>query len=148
MISRVEVKLKDVEPLDKDDYIKIESLYSFDSNGNKTNHSILVKDRNYISQSRMVKDISRILQVEEKMIDIIDESVIKDDEDTLQEELYKNGSLYPYEMPDEVDIREDRMTIFEWLRKLKKEQLVLNPEFQRHLVWKDKQKSSFIESVY
>ncbi|UCH98786.1 MAG: DUF262 domain-containing protein [Candidatus Aminicenantes bacterium] len=95
----------------------------------------------------LVQEISRELGVKDDIIEIISKDTIKDDEDTREEELYKNGSLYPYEMPKEVDIREDKFSIYEWLRKLKKGQLLLNPEFQRHLVWKDVQRSRFIESI-
>ena len=77
----------------------------------------------------------------------MDKEIIVDDADTKEADIYENGSIYPYDMPDEVDIREDYLTVFEWLRKLKKGQLIVNPEFQRNLVWKDEQKNGFIESV-
>ena len=73
---------------------------------------------------------------------------IVDDEDTREADTLKDtGSIYPYDMPKEVDIREDHLTIFEWLRKLNRKQLIIDPEFQRNLVWKLEQKSLFIESV-
>ncbi|MCB8953271.1 MAG: DUF262 domain-containing protein [Ardenticatenales bacterium] len=72
---------------------------------------------------------------------------IVDDEDTQEAETFESGSIYPYDMPKEVDIREDPHSVFEWLRKLKRELLIIDPEFQRKLVWKPKQKSLFIESV-
>jgi len=60
---------------------------------------------------------------------------------------YEGGSIYPYDMPEEVDIREEPQTVFEWMRKLKGQRLIIDPEFQRNLVWKPEQKSQFIESV-
>ncbi|OQY58999.1 MAG: hypothetical protein B6245_08990, partial [Desulfobacteraceae bacterium 4572_88] len=50
-------------------------------------------------------------------------------------------------MPEEVDIREDHMSVFEWLRKIQQGKLILDPEFQRKLVWSADQKSKFVESV-
>jgi len=74
-----------------------------------------------------------------------DKEIIVTDEDTKNEDVYENG--YPYEMPEEVDIREDHMSVFEWLRKIQQGKLILDPEFQRKLVWSADQKSKFIESV-
>lgn len=73
--------------------------------------------------------------------------VIEDDQDTEEIDTYGDGSIYPYDMPKEVDIREDPQTVFEWMRKLQKGQLITDPEFQRNLVWKPKQKALFLESV-
>ena len=134
MIARVEVILNDNRPQAEDQSIRCAEVVSFDSDENRTGHPGLIDNKDYFSQSELVKAISKKLGVEEKIIDVIGKNVIKDDKDTSEEEKYQNGSLYPYKMPDEVDIREDKMSIFEWLRKLKKGQLILNPEFQRHLV--------------
>ena len=73
--------------------------------------------------------------------------VLVTDDDTLGVETYADGSIYPYNMPEEVDIREDPQTIFEWIRKLDRGLLIVEPEFQRNLVWKASQQSQFIESV-
>jgi len=48
---------------------------------------------------------------------------------------------------ESVNIKEDKYSIFEYLRKLKKGDIMLSPDFQRHVVWKPEQKSKFIESV-
>lgn len=74
--------------------------------------------------------------------------ILVDDSDENGESVkYSNGSIYPYDLPEEVDIREDPQTIFEWLRKLNRNLLITDPEFQRNLVWKLEQKSQFIESI-
>lgn len=73
---------------------------------------------------------------------------IVDDEDTIEGDTFEDtGSIFPYGMPKEIDIRDETPSIFEWLRKLKRKQLITNPEFQRNLIWKPEQKSLFIESV-
>lgn len=46
-----------------------------------------------------------------------------------------------------ISIKEDKYSIYEYLRQLKKGAIILSPDFQRHEVWKQKQKSCFIESV-
>lgn len=76
--------------------------------------------------------------------DVFDDTIIENDEDT---DIYENGSKYPYKMPEEVDIKEQPHTIFEWMRKYERGQLITDPEFQRNLVWKPEQKSKFIESI-
>ncbi|MGB0385313.1 MAG: DUF262 domain-containing protein [Ardenticatenaceae bacterium] len=77
----------------------------------------------------------------------VSDQVIFDDQDTKQMDSYEDGVLYPDKMPDEVDIKEKKFSVFEWLRKLKKKQLILEPEFQRNLAWTKEQKSRFIESI-
>jgi hypothetical protein len=71
--------------------------------------------------------------------------VLGNDED--EDVQYEGGSIYPYDMPEEVDINEDPHSVFDWMRKLKTNRLIIDPEFQRNRVWKPEQKSQFIESV-
>jgi hypothetical protein len=77
--------------------------------------------------------------------------IIETDDDTEEEDLY-NGSLYPYppapEIDEiEVDVKEQPFSVFELARQYERNKLIINPEFQRNLVWKPKQKSQFIESI-
>lgn len=77
-----------------------------------------------------------------------EQDIIKTDEDTYAADVVDGGSLYPYDPTKaDVDIREDHQTVFELVRKYNRGKLVLNPDFQRHLVWKPVQKSRFIESI-
>lgn len=76
-----------------------------------------------------------------------EEDIIIDDENPKDIATYSNGSIYPYPMPEEVDIREEVFSVYEWLRKLNRQDLVTDPEFQRNRVWRFEQKSQFIESV-
>jgi len=58
------------------------------------------------------------------------------------------GGLYPYDPTQaDIDIRETPHSIFEMMRKYDDDRLVIDPDFQRNLVWKPEQKSRFIESV-
>lgn len=50
-------------------------------------------------------------------------------------------------LDETIDVREDKMSVFEYLRRLERGLVVLNPDFQRNVVWKEEQKSKFIESV-
>lgn len=54
---------------------------------------------------------------------------------------------YQYSYDDEIDIKADKYSVFEYLRKINKGQVILNPDFQRNLVWKAGQKCKFIESI-
>ncbi len=76
----------------------------------------------------------------------ISSEILENDFDTQDEDLY-DGKLLPFSLPEEVDIREDHFTVFELNRKMKDDKIVLNPEFQRNLVWKPEQKCRFIESI-
>ena len=64
------------------------------------------------------------------------------DEQEEEEEVTEFPSL-----DEPVNIKEDKYSIYEYLRQLKKGSIILTPDFQRHEVWKQKQKSCFIESV-
>ena len=58
------------------------------------------------------------------------------------------GGLYPYDPTQaDMDIRETPHTIFELMRKYDDGRLIINPDFQRNLVWKREQQSRFVESV-
>lgn len=48
---------------------------------------------------------------------------------------------------DEIDIKDDKYSVYEYLRKINRNMIILNPDFQRNLVWKPIQKSLFIESI-
>jgi uncharacterized protein with ParB-like and HNH nuclease domain len=74
--------------------------------------------------------------------------IIETDADTIIEDENKNGGLYPYDPTQEdIDIRQEPQTVFELMRKYDKGKLIINPDFQRNLVWKPEQKSKFIESI-
>lgn len=62
-----------------------------------------------------------------------------------QEEPQK--SIYPLSYTVEIDIKEDKYSVFEYLRKIDSNSIIMNPDFQRNLVWKVHQKSQFIESL-
>jgi uncharacterized protein with ParB-like and HNH nuclease domain len=72
--------------------------------------------------------------------------VIRLDEDTPEDQ--DEGGLYPYDpTKEDIDIREDPQTVFELIRKINQDKIIINPDFQRNVVWKHEQKSQFIESV-
>lgn len=73
--------------------------------------------------------------------------IIETDDDTREADGYADGAVYPHNMPKEVDIREEHLTVFEWKRRLVRGLLITDPEFQRNLVWTSGQKSKFIESI-
>lgn len=72
--------------------------------------------------------------------------VIRLDEDTPEDQ--DEGGLYPYDpTKEDIDIREDPHTVFELIRKINQNKIIIDPDFQRNIVWKHEQKSEFIESV-
>lgn len=79
----------------------------------------------------------------------LQEQIVMSDSDTdkMEDDSNPNG-LYPYDPSyTSIDIEELPFSIFEYLRQLNKGRIIINPEFQRNQVWKQEQKSKFIESV-
>jgi len=78
----------------------------------------------------------------------LQDDVIKTDEDTAEDDSGDSGGLYPYDPTEaDIDIREDPQTVFELLRKYDNGRLIIDPDFQLHVVWELDKKSKFIESV-
>ena len=72
--------------------------------------------------------------------------VIRLDKDTPEDQ--DEGTLYPYDpTKEDIDIREDPQTVFELIRKFNQGKIIIDPDFQRNVVWKHEQKSQFIESI-
>ena len=67
--------------------------------------------------------------------------------DTIEKDDIDSSSIYPLSYKHTVDIQEDKYSVYEYLRKVNRGMIVMNPDFQRNLVWKDEQKSQFIEST-
>lgn len=56
-------------------------------------------------------------------------------------------SIYPLKYNVPLNITEDKYSVYEYLRKISRNQIDLAPDFQRKLVWSIEQKSRFIESA-
>ena len=77
-----------------------------------------------------------------------DDKIIELDEDTSEQDKVTERGLYPYNPAiNDIDLKEDPMSVFQYVRKYTQEQLIIDPDFQRNFVWKPKQKSMFIESI-
>jgi uncharacterized protein with ParB-like and HNH nuclease domain len=86
--------------------------------------------------------------VEESDKDIIIED--KDQTDKAKEEDFGDKQReYPFGDPTkvDVDIREDKMSIYQYMRDYDRQRLQIDPDYQRNLVWKPYQMSRFIESI-
>lgn len=69
--------------------------------------------------------------------------VIDDEQEDSTDECYpQNMSLF-----EDVDMKEERFSVFEYIRKFGRSTINLNPDFQRTVVWRVEQKSKFIESA-
>jgi len=79
---------------------------------------------------------------------MIDNEIILTDDDTSEEDKVTERGLYPYDPAfNDIDLKEDPMSVFQYIRKYNQKQLIIDPDFQRNFVWKPKQKSMFIESI-
>lgn len=83
------------------------------------------------------------------------EIIVEDDEnykfnDQIEDEGDENDPekfRFPSTYDQEVDIKEEWFSVFELRRKIGQNKVIMNPDFQRNLVWKRQQKSQFIESI-
>lgn len=80
-----------------------------------------------------------IVRVEEGKY-ILNDGEIEYDDDT-------KDSIYPMDIEDSVDIKDDKFSVFEYIRKINGQKIVMNPDFQRNEVWSKEQKSQLIEST-
>lgn len=71
---------------------------------------------------------------------ILNDGEIEFDEDA------KDG-IYPIDIEDTIDIKDDKFSVFEYIRKVNDGKIVMNPDFQRNEVWTIEQKSQLIEST-
>lgn len=67
--------------------------------------------------------------------------------DEIEDDFDNKESIYPLNYKETLDISEDKFSVFEYLRKIKLGKIQMNPDFQRNIVWKLRQKSRFIEST-
>ncbi len=58
----------------------------------------------------------------------------------------KDG-IYPIDIEDTIDIKDDKFSVFEYVRKVNDGKIVMNPDFQRNEVWTIEQKSQLVEST-
>lgn len=58
----------------------------------------------------------------------------------------KDG-IYPIDIEDTIDIKDDKFSVFEYIRKVNDGKIVMNPDFQRNEVWTIEQKSQLVEST-
>ena len=71
---------------------------------------------------------------------VLNDGEIEYDEDA------KEG-IYPIDIEDTIDIKDDKFSVFEYIRKVNDGKIVMNPDFQRNEVWTIEQKSQLIEST-
>lgn len=55
--------------------------------------------------------------------------------------------IYPIDIEDTIDIKDDKFSAFEYIRKVNDGKIVMNPDFQRNEVWTIEQKSQLVEST-
>ena len=71
---------------------------------------------------------------------VLNDGDIEYDDDT-------RDGIYPIDIEDSIDIKDDKFSVFEYIRKVKDGKIVMNPDFQRNEVWTLEQKSQLIEST-
>jgi len=98
-------------------------------------------------QSTIPRRVRTIIGWLEYVEIIIDDGEYYKLNDLIDIEEEKLESIYPTTSKREIDIKEERFTVFELLRKLEQKKINRNPEFQRNEVWKPFQRSQFIESI-
>jgi Protein of unknown function DUF262 len=75
-----------------------------------------------------------------------EELIIEKDSQT--QNIDQGDLVYTYDpLKISLGIREDPQTVFQIVRKHTQKNLIIDPDFQRNAVWKEEQKSRFIESI-
>ena len=83
---------------------------------------------------RRVKTIVSWLEYIEIIIESGDSYVYNDKLELGFDENNADESIYPVNYTKELDIKEDKFSVFELIRKLKQGKVLMNPDFQRNLV--------------
>jgi hypothetical protein len=74
--------------------------------------------------------------------------IIERDDQTFEQDKGDLVKSYPYDpTKNDIDIQERAMSIYQFMRLYDQQRLIIDPEYQRNLVWKQEQKSRFIESI-
>lgn len=105
-----------------------------------------------LKDSRLTIDVDfEISEAEKLLIDTKKDSLRKEiadmmasGVDTTSDENTVNTNPYN---PDDIKVRTDKMPLTLLFQMIEDGDIDLNPDFQRHLVWKNSQKSRLIESV-
>lgn len=71
---------------------------------------------------------------------VLNDGDVEFDEDT-------RDGIYPIDIEDTIDIKDDKFSVFEYIRKVNDGKIIMNPDFQRNEVWTIEQKSQLIEST-
>ncbi len=96
---------------------------------------------------RRIKTVLSWLSSVELIIEENEKYKFNDQLEDEQSEKSPQDGIYPVNYSKEVDIKEESISVFELRRKIENDKIIMNPDFQRHLVWKPHQKSQFIESI-
>lgn len=153
--GKYEVGKIDLHPTDKRNRILLDYLLTFkpvkdicESIGDEGASIAVLKNDLFdtIDESDMLVLLSWLERL--KYIKIVNGkyefNLSNEDDDETDED---TSSIYPLTYTKTVDISEDKFSVFDYLRKIRRNQIVMNPDFQRNLVWKPVQKSQFIEST-
>ena len=65
----------------------------------------------------------------------------------LTQDAENKESIYPLSYDNPLEISEDKYSVYEYLRKVNRGMILMDPDFQRTIVWTPVQKSRFIEST-
>jgi Protein of unknown function DUF262 len=118
---------------DQDGYVLFDTLNAFlshpDINADPTTNQVHIP--------KGISNISGYVRVAD---------IVKDDTDTYEGGDYQEAIKTTIDYGD-IDLREDNQSIFEWNRRMDRNLIVTDPDFQRNLVWTQTQKSQFIESI-
>lgn len=76
-----------------------------------------------------------------------DKIIVLDQDDTAMEGSQSVRALNIDPRKSDIDIKEDPQSVFQFMRRYDQKKLIIDPDFQRNLVWSRVQKSQFIESI-
>lgn len=87
---------------------------------------------------RLTDSLRELREVEMEGVEATESEVVSENDKSLITDPYN---------PDDIKVKSAQFPIFQIFDMIKKQDIDLNPDFQRHLVWNMKQKSRLIEST-
>ncbi len=101
----------------------------------------------WLKETGLVKvDFSEIADGSIENVYLLNDEILEED-DSVEEQVNSSESIYPANYNnEELEIKEDHLQVVALMRKQTQNKILI-PEFQRNQVWKQQQKSRFIESL-
>jgi|GEM_PF-585412 len=130
-------KIPDIDSEHTDAYIAIGNVYAKSEKYEKAIQ--------YLDKALSIKDDPTVSAFKESLNSLVQKQEFEE-EDTISDEDSGTAIEKPYD-PSDIKVDMTPFTVFQIMRKIKLNEINLQPDFQRHIIWDDTRQSRLIESV-